>query len=59
MTPTIKTKQDLAKALNSRDYQFASSNEVVNDADLRVATDKMKGLLRESKKLQVIVLQRG
>ena len=58
MMSTIKTKQDIAKALNDRDYQFASSIEVVNDADVRIATDKMKWLLRRNKKLHIVILER-
>lgn len=59
MIPALKTKQDVAKALNDRDYQFASSLEVVNDADLRVVTDKMRAFIRQSKKIQLIVLERS
>jgi hypothetical protein len=58
MIGSIKTKQDVAKALASREIEFTSSFEVVNESDLRVAVDKIKGYLRQSKKLQLVIVER-
>jgi hypothetical protein len=54
----IKTKQDLVRALAFNELKFVAEYEVVNDADLKAATDKMKTLLRQRKKLHLIVIER-
>ncbi len=59
MITPIKTKQDLIRALGQRELSFLSEYEVVNDAGLKVATDKAKTLLRQNKKLHFVVLERS
>jgi hypothetical protein len=58
MMPVIKTKQDLLKALAQKELSFLGEYEVVNDAGVKAATDKVKALLRNQKKLHIIILER-
>jgi hypothetical protein len=58
MIPTIKTKQDLTRALGLKELKFVSEFEVVNDAGLKIAADKIKGFLRQNRKLHLFVVER-
>jgi hypothetical protein len=58
MIAVIKTKQDLVKALAFNELKFIGEYEAVNDAGLKVATDKVKNLLRQNKKLHIILIER-
>jgi len=58
MTNPIKTKQDLVRTLNSNELRYSAEMEVVNEADVRLLTDKAKSLLRQQKKLHVVLLER-
>jgi hypothetical protein len=55
----IKTKQDLVKALSVNELKFVGEYEVVNEAGLKVATDKAKALLRQQKKLHIVIVERS
>jgi hypothetical protein len=55
----IKTKQDLVRALAFRELKFVGEYEPVNEAGLKAATDKAKTLLRQQKKLHIILLERN
>ncbi len=57
--PVIKTKQDLIRALSLKELQFAGEYEVVNDAGLKAITDKAKALLRQQKKLHIVLIERA
>jgi hypothetical protein len=58
MPASIQSKLELQKALSQRDVAFTVAIEVVNDADVRVLIDKVKGLIRQQKKLHVVILER-
>jgi hypothetical protein len=58
VVPNIKTKQDLIKSLGQKGISFIAEIEVVNDADVRAVAEKMKGLLRQNKKLRVALIER-
>jgi hypothetical protein len=58
MITIIKSKQELLRALNSNDLRFIGEVEVVNEAGTRSLTDKAKTLLRQQKKLHVVLLER-
>ena len=58
MIAVIKTKQDLVRALQFNELKFGGEIEVVNDAGLRTATEKVKNLLRQNKKVHVILIER-
>jgi hypothetical protein len=55
----IKTKQDLVKALNSQDVRLIADIEVVNDSGLKTIDDKVRSLLRQQKKLHIVLLERN
>jgi hypothetical protein len=59
MTPSIKTKQDLVRALNGRDVRLTAEIEVVNDNGVKTASEKMRAFLRQQKKLHVVLLERN
>lgn len=59
MIAAIKTKQDLVKALGRSDVRLIAELEVVNEAGLRTATDKCKALLRQQRKLHIVVIERA
>jgi hypothetical protein len=58
MIPELKTKHDLVRALNTNVVRLLSTIEVVNDSGLKAVTEKAKSLLRQQKKLHLIVLER-
>lgn len=58
MISPIKTKQDLIKVLGSRDVRLIAELEVVNDNGVRSAADKAKTLLRQNKKLHIVIIER-
>ena len=58
MITEIKTKQDLVKALGQRELAFVAEIEVVNDDGLKTVNDKARTMLRQKKKLHVILVER-
>ena len=58
MIAVIKTKQDLVRALQFNELKFVGEYEAVNDAGLRTATEKVKNLLRQNKKLHIVLIER-
>ena len=58
MVTEIKTKQDLVKALARRELRFAGEVEVVNDDGVKAVTEKAKAMLRQKKKLHVVLIER-
>jgi len=59
MISPIKTKQDLVTRLRENSVRFIGEFEVVNESGLKQVTDKIKMLLRQNKKLHVILLERS
>jgi hypothetical protein len=59
MIAVIKTKQDLVRALAFNELKFVGEYEVVNDAGLKAATDKARSLLRQQKKLHIVLIERS
>jgi hypothetical protein len=57
LTP-VKSKQSLIKALNQRELTVDGGFEVVNEANLRSMTGKVRNLLRRRKKLHIVILER-
>jgi hypothetical protein len=55
----IRTKQDLVRALAFNELQFVGEYEVVNERGLKDATDKVRALLRQKKKLHLVVIERA
>jgi hypothetical protein len=55
----IKTKQDLVKALSLKELTFIGEFEAVNDNGLKIATDKAKALIRQKKKVHVVLIERS
>jgi hypothetical protein len=58
MIAVIKTKQDLVRALAFNELKFVAEYEAVNDAGLKAAADKVKTLIRQRKKLHLIIIER-
>lgn len=58
MVTSIKTKQDLVKALSGRDVRFIAEIEVVNENGVKTMNDKMRTLIRQQKKMHVVLLER-
>ncbi len=58
MIAAIKTKPDLIKALGSREVRFIAELEVVNENGVRSAADKARTLLRQNKKLHIVIIER-
>lgn len=59
MIAVIRTKQDLVRALAFNELQFVGEYEVVNERGLKDATDKVRALLRQKKKLHLVVIERA
>jgi hypothetical protein len=59
MLVPIKSKQDLIKAIGQSQITLVDNYEVVNEADLRMVTEKSKTLLRQQSKLHVVLLKRA
>lgn len=59
MITAIKNKQDLVKALAFNELKFIGEYEAVNEAGLRAATDKVKTLLRQNKKMHIVLIERS
>jgi hypothetical protein len=58
MITQIKSKQDLVKALGLKELTFIGEYEAVNEDGLKTATDKAKALIRQKKKLHIILIER-
>jgi hypothetical protein len=58
MIAIVRTKKDLVKALASNEIKFVGEYEAVNDAGLVPAVNKAKALLRQHKKLHIILVER-
>jgi hypothetical protein len=58
MMQKIRTKQDLAKALNQSDVKFLEEREIVSDQDIRALTDKIKTLIRNKKRIHISIVER-
>jgi hypothetical protein len=58
MITGIKTKQDLLRALNSNTLRFIGEIEVVNESGIKSVTDKTRALLRQQKKLHLVLIER-
>ncbi len=59
MIGPIKTKQDLLRVLNSNALRYVADIEVVNEIGAKAVAEKAKALLRQQKKLHVILLERA
>ncbi len=59
MITQIKSKQDLVKALGLKELTFIGEYEAVNDDGLKIATDKAKTLIRNKKKLHIVIIERA
>lgn len=59
MITSIKSKQDLIRALGLKELRFVGEFEVVNDGELKIAADKVKGLLRKTRKIHLLVIERS
>jgi hypothetical protein len=55
---SIKNKKDLVKFLSHRETTFVDEYEVVNDSGLKTATDRAKTLLRNQRKLHIVIIER-
>jgi hypothetical protein len=58
MMRKIRTKQDLAKALNQSDVKFLEEREIVSDQDIRALADKLRGHIRSQKRIHVSIVER-
>ena len=58
MMQKIRTKQDLAKALNQSDVKFLEEREIVSDQDIRALADKLRGHIRSQKRIHVSIGER-
>ena len=58
MMQKIRTKQDLAKALNQSDVKFLEEREIVSDQDIRALADKLRGHIRSQKRIHVSIVER-
>jgi hypothetical protein len=58
MITKITSKQDLIRALGQRELTFIGEYEAVNDNGLKIATEKAKTLIRQKKKLHVVLIER-
>lgn len=59
MIVSIKSKQDLVRALSSNEIRFLSETEVVNENGMKALVEKAKSLLRQQKKLHIVIVERG
>ena len=58
MTSPLKNKQDLLAMLRDNKMRFSAEFEVVNDSGLKALGDRIKSLLRQQKKLRVVLIER-
>jgi hypothetical protein len=54
----VESKQDLFRVLNQNKVIFSEGFEVVNEADFKSITDRARVLLRQNKKLHIVILER-
>lgn len=55
----IRTKRELAQALNQSDVAFLEEREVVSDRDIRALAEQLRSLIRHQKRIHVSILERG